>query len=130
MMANPSLAFMTKRLMADRAFSQSRFALAAVRLAAGPSIRRVAVDATLVAVVLIFAQPVFVALVVRIRRDVRQGQAEGRRLWWRRLHHRRWRNTLIARHRVVMNAVMRRISMMMAVMHGRLFRLRISGERT
>ena len=49
-----------------------------------PSIRRVAVDATLVAIVLIFAQSVLVALVIRIGRDMRQGQAKRRRL-------RRWR---------------------------------------
>ena len=52
----------------------------AARGAHGASIRAVAVDATLVAIVLIFAQSVLVALVIRIGRNMRQGQAKRRRL--------------------------------------------------
>src|ERR1700677_1082591 len=72
---------------------------------------RVAADAALHAIVRIAAQPVLVALVVRIGRDLLKGQAK-RPLWRSRDRHRgcgghRW----AVRHIMVVNRVARRVVM-------------------
>src|SRR5580692_4596412 len=91
---------------------------------------RVAADAALHAIVRIAAQPVLVALVIRIGRDMRQGQAKWSRLRSRGRHHGRGDYGWAMRHSVVVNRVVRRVLVMGVVMHGWLLGLRMSRERT
>src|SRR3984885_2499218 len=90
---------------------------------------RVAADAALHAIVRIAAQPVLVALVIRIGRDMRQGQAKRSRLRSRGRHHGCGGHRWAMRHIMVVNRVARRVVMRVA-MHNWLLSLRIGSERT
>src|ERR1700677_3696248 len=85
---------------------------------------RVAADAALHAIVRIAAQPVLVALVVGVGRDMRQGQAKRSRLRSRGRHHGCGGHRWAARHSVVVNRVVRSV-VMSVVMSGWLLSLRI-----
>src|SRR6204780_1072743 len=89
---------------------------------------RVAADAALHAIVRIAAQPVLVALVIRIGRDMRQGQAKRSRLRSRGHNHGRGGHRWAARSSVV-NRMVRRV-VMGVMMRGWLLGLRMSRERT
>src|ERR1700679_3219429 len=89
---------------------------------------RVAADAALHAIVRIAAQPVLVALVIRIGRDMRQRQAKRSRLRSRGRRHGRGGHRWATRHSVV-NRIVRRV-VMGVMMRGWLLGLRMSRERT
>src|ERR1700677_1453603 len=89
---------------------------------------RVAADAALHAIVRIAAQPVLVALVIRIGRDMRQRQAKRSRLRSRGRHHGCGGHRWAMRYSVV-NRMVRRV-VMSVVMHNWLLSLRMSRERT
>src|SRR5580700_3424428 len=72
---------------------------------------RVAADAALHAIVRIAAQPVLVALVIRIGRDMRQGQAKWSRLRSRGHNHGRGSDVRAVRHIMAVNRVARRAVM-------------------
>src|ERR1700690_1426548 len=90
---------------------------------------RVAADAALHAIVRIAAQPVLVALVIRIGRDMRQGQAKRSRLRNQGRRHGCGGHGWAARYIMVVNRVVRRV-VMSVVMHNWLLSLRMSRERT
>jgi hypothetical protein len=99
--------------------------------APGSSIRPVAADATLVAIVLIFAQSVSVALASGIGRDTRQRQTErpSLRRWSHGGSGRAGRRGRATSHIAMMKCVIWRVMMMDVVMCGRLLCLRVSGDR-
>src|ERR1700679_3536421 len=92
-------------------------------------LRRVAADAALHAIVRIAAQPVLVALVIRIGRDMRQGQAKRSRLRSRGHNHGCGGHRWAGGHIMVVNRGARRV-VMRVVMHNWLLSLCIGGERT